>query len=378
MLEGTIKEAQSSNTTEWAPLHESTTRASSADAQNTYNAGAEIRPAYKPSNYPLDSPRWSQKDMQGSVPPFPAPMSIHHRPTSAIREDPAPLSARPDTLQGYYHTPDYSSVNVTTASQMPTPFSMDSLQRPLSSWKDVPQASTISNTQPATTDTSESLHQRITSNVKERDILGSEPSRMPLSPEPLIHARPGSPSYEEDRQVKEKVRLRCFGPTCPLHVLLRPNPPDPLSTIKDQDRYLLSLDSDQFQKELLSIYWEFQSLSVTVVNKDVFTEHLSHATPSEYYSEFLLNCILACAVRLSTRVAIRKLSFLYIKRAKENLVDALEQATIATLQGFCLLSDLEMTSGRDQAGWLYAGKPRTGSSVFFRTDIYRYCLPLVI
>jgi hypothetical protein len=84
-------------------------------------------------------------------------------------------------------------------------------------------------------------------------------------------------------------------------------------------------------------------------------EHFVHGTLDEYYSEFLLNCILACAVRLSTRVTVRSLSALYIKRAKADLVNALEQATVATLQGFCLLSGFELSSGRDQAGWPYAG-----------------------
>lgn len=116
------------------------------------------------------------------------------------------------------------------------------------------------------------------------------------------------------------------------------------------------MDSEQFQRDLLNIYFEFQPLSVAVVHKETFMENFSLGTPNEYYSEFLLNCILACAVRLSTRDAIRSLSSLYIKRAKMCLADELENAVIATLQGFCLLSEFEMSSGRDQAGWLYAGK----------------------
>lgn len=138
-------------------------------------------------------------------------------------------------------------------------------------------------------------------------------------------------------------------------MLLRPNVPDSAACAMGLDSCMPSLDSEQFQRELLNIFWDFQPLSITVVHRDMFLEHLFPGTTNEYYSDFLLNCILACAVRLSTRVAIRSLSAMYIKRAKVELVNAMEQATIATVQGFCLLSDFEMSSGRDQTGWLYAG-----------------------
>lgn len=200
----------------------------------------------------------------------------------------------------------------------------------------------------------------------------SYPSPLSVTTEKFV--RPESPSYEDDRQVKEKVRLRCFGPTCPLHVLLRPNPPDASSSSSEFDPCMSSLDSAQFQGELLNIFWDFQPLSTSIVHKNMFMEHSFHGSANEYYSEFLLNCLLACAVRLSTRFAIRRLSALYIKRAKSELVNAMEQATIATLQGFCLLSDFEMSSGRDQTGWLYAGIVLCVLFPSCHSDLSRYCL----
>lgn len=252
-------------------------------------------------------------------------------------------------VQTYAQPAPASFTNITVPSVSQILNSFASTPRPLVPWTSVPHMSNIP-TQPQ-----ENFGLKATVQLEEGQATRSYPSPLSTSTEPLNRRRDDSPSYEDDRQVKEKVRLRCFGPTCPLHVLLRPNPPDPMSLSGEMDSCLPSLDSEQFQKELLNIFWDFQPLSVTVVHKETFMEHFLHGMPGEYYSDFLLNCILACAVRLSTRTIIRGLSTLYIKRAKAELVNALEQATIATLQGFCLLSDFEMSSGRDQAGWLYAG-----------------------
>jgi hypothetical protein len=277
-------------------------------------------------------------------------VNARHPPVSATNPGKA-LHLSSTALQIYNETSsNYSHMDLPTIPQVTTAF-----PRPLPSWTDIQQPSSASNNRSDRVDHPENLDSNSSRHVEEGRAIGSYPSPLSESIEPPIRVRPGSPSYEVDRQVKEKVRLRCFGPTCPLHVLLRPNPPDLTSTSKDLDSCLPSLDSEQLQKELLTIYWEFQPLSVIVVQKETFLEHFSHGTPSEYYSNFLLNCILACAVRLSTRITIRRLSALYIKRAKADLVNALEQATIATVQGFCLLSDFEMSGGQDQAGWLYAG-----------------------
>jgi hypothetical protein len=232
--------------------------------------------------------------------------------------------------------------NMTLPSVSQISNSLTATPRTLVPWASVPQMSNIS------TLPQENFELKPPLQLEDGQATRSYPSPLSTTAEP---------SYEDDRQVKEKVRLRCFGPTCPLHVLLRPGPPDPVSLSGEMDSCLPSLDSEQFQKELLNIFWDFQPLSITIVHKETFMEHFLHGIPGEYFSEFLLNCILACAVRLSTRTIIRGLSTLYIKRAKAELVNALEQATIATLQGFCLLSDFEMSSGRDQAGWLYTGMP---------------------
>lgn len=110
--------------------------------------------------------------------------------------------------------------------------------------------------------------------IDEGNGIRSYPSQ--LSTSTAILERPDSPSYEDDRQVKESVRLRCFGPTCPLHVLLRPNPPVSAVCSMELESCMPSLDSEQLRKELLSIFWNFQPLSIVVVNQEMFMEHLSY------------------------------------------------------------------------------------------------------
>ncbi|RFU26448.1 hypothetical protein B7463_g9888, partial [Scytalidium lignicola] len=262
-----------------------------------------------------------------------------------------------------------SNENTHLISQNSTSFSIDNISHPLRPWEDEPRMATSSLLQSAQEDRPETFS---TGAVDGGAVLHPPSSSKPIE---SARVRATSASYEDDRQVKPKVRLRCFGPTCPLHVLLRPTPPkSPEIAAENPDAYTWSLDSEQFQRELLNIYFDFQPLSIIVINKEAFMEHYSIGLPSEYYSEFLLNCILACAVRLSTRVAIRSLSELYIKRAKTHLVDALEHAIIATLQGFCLLSEFEMSSGNDQAGWLYAG---IACRLLFDLGLHQDCTDLV-
>ncbi|EQB44733.1 hypothetical protein CGLO_16486 [Colletotrichum gloeosporioides Cg-14] len=63
--------------------------------------------------------------------------------------------------------------------------------------------------------------------------------------------------------------------------------------------------------------------------------------------------MLACATRIRTSSSVRKLGRAYADLAKKDIVFELERPTIATLQGFLLLSDFEATSARDRIGWTY-------------------------
>lgn len=72
---------------------------------------------------------------------------------------------------------------------------------------------------------------------------------------------------------------------------------------------------------------------------------------SQYYSEFLENCILACATRMSTSAGIRALGPRYAEQASSLVIQELQRPNVATLQGFLLLSDFEATRGRDRLGY---------------------------
>ncbi|VUC25610.1 unnamed protein product [Clonostachys rosea] len=113
------------------------------------------------------------------------------------------------------------------------------------------------------------------------------------------------------------------------------------------------MDSPQLREVLLNSCWNYYLRSVTVVDQQLFMSHRSSGKRSQYYSSFLESSLLACGTRISTSPAVRKLGRSYAERAKQHIADELEQPTIATLQGFLLLSDFEATAARDRVGWTY-------------------------
>lgn len=148
-----------------------------------------------------------------------------------------------------------------------------------------------------------------------------------------------------------------YGPTTQLHIK-SPSAnkvlSQPASTL-DPD-FVVDMDSQQLRRLLLQSCWAYYSWSVPVVDQELFTSHRKLGTRSQYYSSFLENCLLACATRISTSPAVRKLGRAYADRAKQEVVFELEHPTLASLAGFLLLSDFEATNSQDRAGWIYCGK----------------------
>ncbi|KIW26769.1 uncharacterized protein PV07_06577 [Cladophialophora immunda] len=147
-----------------------------------------------------------------------------------------------------------------------------------------------------------------------------------------------------------------FGPTCQLHVsspsdVVRSvsslHPPPPVTQI--------DLDSDRLKTLLFNNYCNFQTLSVNIIHRELFLSHRARGLRSQHYSRFLENSLLACSARLSTSAAVRALGSTFAMRAKSEIVSELEDPNVATLQGMLLLSDYEMTEGRDRVGWMYCG-----------------------
>lgn len=173
----------------------------------------------------------------------------------------------------------------------------------------------------------------------------------------------GKTSGEEDRsQVQADI---FYGPTCPLHVssphqVIR-NPPQDLPSYPEAQ---IDMDSTRLKEMLFSAYFAFQTHSVTIVDQQKFLSHNDRGARSHYYSSFLENSLLACSSRLSTSRAVRALGSSYCQRAKTEIVSELENPNLATLRGMLLLSDFEMSQGRDRVGWMYCGKAFSPGQVF--------------
>jgi len=75
-----------------------------------------------------------------------------------------------------------------------------------------------------------------------------------------------------------------------------------------------------------------------------------------WYSKFLETVMLACAARLSTSSAVRSLGERYSLQAKADVLQALEIPSAASMQAFMLLSEYEVSYGRDRIGWMLCGK----------------------
>ncbi|RVX70490.1 hypothetical protein B0A52_05141 [Exophiala mesophila] len=177
---------------------------------------------------------------------------------------------------------------------------------------------------------------------------------------PLVHGTEQLPSFrgqckasegDDQSQVQAKI---FYGPTCPLHVssphqAIR-NPPREVSSYRDAQ---IDMDSCRLKDMLFNAYFSFQTLSVKIVDQQKFLSDNQIGVRSHYYSSFLENSLLACSSRLSTSRAVRNLGPNYCQRAKTEIVPELENPNLATLRGMLLLSDFEMSQGRDRVGWMY-------------------------
>lgn len=114
-------------------------------------------------------------------------------------------------------------------------------------------------------------------------------------------------------------------------------------------------DTEAFRLKYLEKWWRFCDMSLHLVDPDLFMQGYHRGVRSQYYSEFALNGLLACSLRLDKEENIRRLSRLFAERAKKMIVDELDNPTMSTIQGLCLLGDWECTNGSENTGWIYVG-----------------------
>lgn len=112
----------------------------------------------------------------------------------------------------------------------------------------------------------------------------------------------------------------------------------------------------QVRLRLLQSFFGYQPLCLDALDEDLFWEHRKSREPSEWYSNFLENAMLACAARMSKSSAVRSLAERFSLQAKEDIVQALENSSAASMQGFLLLSEYEVSQDREQTGWQFCGK----------------------
>lgn len=120
----------------------------------------------------------------------------------------------------------------------------------------------------------------------------------------------------------------------------------------------IALDTNTVQVKcrLLQSFFRYQPLWVDAVDENLFWEYRETREPSMWYSSFLEAVMLASACRLSNSSAVRSLGEQYSIQAKADILQALENPSAASLQGFLMLSEYEVSQGRERMGWQFCGK----------------------
>ncbi|KAH8703861.1 hypothetical protein BGW36DRAFT_93135 [Talaromyces proteolyticus] len=174
----------------------------------------------------------------------------------------------------------------------------------------------------------------------------------------------GSPSdgdREQEAGSRRSSRSReegscALGPTSQPHIL-SPLEHQPILTQDELSKVGISMDinSAQLRSRLLQSFFRYQTLWVSVIDEKLFNTHREAGISSFWYSPFLEMVMLACAARLSTSSAVRSLGHKYASQANSGILLAIEKPSAASLQGFLLLSEYEVTHGRDRVGWMLCG-----------------------
>lgn len=119
----------------------------------------------------------------------------------------------------------------------------------------------------------------------------------------------------------------------------------------------IDIDSEGIRRSILIGFWKFNESWTSIVDSDMFQRYKALGIPSEYYSRFLEDAMLACGSRHSSSAIIRSTGKLFAHRAKAALIRQLQTPTIASIQGVLLLSAFEGTSGHPSFGWTLCGRP---------------------
>ena len=106
---------------------------------------------------------------------------------------------------------------------------------------------------------------------------------------------------------------------------------------------------------LIGLYFTYQHPALSILDEDTFMTNYQKGVKSQYFSPFLLYSILLRALRLSDRIGAPGLGVLFLKRAKAELLDELENPTVATIHALCIFGHYLGSLGNDRSCWLYPG-----------------------
>ena len=161
-------------------------------------------------------------------------------------------------------------------------------------------------------------------------------------------------------------RLRFFGPASNFHIYAENNAAvdlrEPPEQVRRTERIIRSLTIETHDY-LMDLFWDYYNSVLHIVHKEAFYGDMQNGN-TKYYSGFLHISILAMGYRFADleREDMKKITLgnrecTLHREAKYMLDMELERpGGIPSVQAFLLLGDLECGVGRDNTGWMYAGK----------------------
>ena len=163
-------------------------------------------------------------------------------------------------------------------------------------------------------------------------------------------------------------RLRFFGPTANSHIYAESpdqssfDSREPPEQVRRAERIIRSLTAATHDY-LMDNFWTYYNSVINIIHQDAFEADRESQNP-KFYSSFLHIAILAMGFRFADfdrddmkRITLSSRESTLHREAKYMLDIELERpGGIPSVQALLLLGDLECGVGRDNTGWMYAGK----------------------
>lgn len=161
-------------------------------------------------------------------------------------------------------------------------------------------------------------------------------------------------------------RIRFFGPTANSHVYAESghhiDSREPPEQVRRAERIIRSLTGPTYDY-LMSCFWNFYNSTLQVIDREAFEADRDAQNP-KFYSSFLHITILAAGYRFADRdredirrITVGSRESTLHRESKYMLDIELERpGGIPSVQALLLLGDMECGVGRDNTGWMYAGK----------------------